>query len=94
MEQADFKYRIKDIVHDRYPAREDRAQIVREIAEAVGCHENHIRRIWNYKAGEVNEAKLKDLQAIAVVLNVTLAELLNDAERDSLKKQLALLQGG
>ena len=94
MNQAELKYRIKHIVHESYPTREERAQVVREMAAAVGCHENHIRRIWNYQVSEVHEAKLQDLQAIAVVLNVTLPQLLHDSERDSLKKQLALLQGG
>jgi len=93
MKQAELKYRIKQIVHEHYPTREERAAVVRELAKAVGCHQNHIRRIWNYEVGDVNEVKLADLQAIAVVLNVPIAQLLHQSERASLLKQLALLEG-
>lgn len=73
-----YKYRIKELVEDRYPGREERGEAVKKMAEAVACTPNHVRKVWNYKLEDESEVRLAWLVVWADMLDTQVSDLLSE----------------
>ena len=70
------KYRIKELI-DALPYSE-RKESIQSICRVANVSSSMLRRIWNYKVTDSNEAKPSQLLAIAEFFGVDIYELLSN----------------
>lgn len=68
---TDLKYRIKAELLKRYPADDQRAEVIRQLSSRLNVSENHLRKMTNYTQGSPNEVRLSQLKIIADFLGVS-----------------------
>lgn len=70
-QSTDLKYRIKPMLLKRYPADDQRAEVIRQLSSRLNVSPNHLRKMTNYTQGSPNEVRLSQLKIIADFLGVS-----------------------
>lgn len=55
----------------RYPADDQRAEVIRQLSSRLNVSPNHFRKMTNYTQGSPNEVRLSQLKIIADFLGVS-----------------------